>query len=100
MIFPFTDKQKQAFLNRFGRPVKIDNNNELAIIEHEITNTDGQVSETIYVTADFNKVKQGSTVSFDGFNYEIAYIVNDGTGLVNCYLSLTSDDNGRKSKYE
>ncbi|HBZ8158468.1 TPA: hypothetical protein MM329_000681 [Escherichia coli] len=100
MIFPFTEKQKQAFLIRFGCPVTIDDKTELGIVEREITNVDGQISETIYITADINKVKQGSKVSFDENNYKIAYIVNDGTGLVNCYLSITSNDKGRISKYE
>ena len=100
MIFPYTEKQKQAFLIRFGRPVKINDDTELGIIETEITTSDGQVSETKYITADANKISQGSTVKIDSNIYEVAYIVNDGSGLVNAYLSITGDDNGRTSKYE
>lgn len=52
MLFPYTQKQKQEFLNRFGQTLLIDNKETLAIVEIEITNVDGQVSETFYITID------------------------------------------------
>lgn len=91
MIFPFTDKQKQAFLIRFGQKIKINDSDELGIVEIEINNDNGQVSETIYITADINKVKQEDEVLLNEILYTIAYLVNDGSGLANCYLAFKGE---------
>ena len=98
MLFPYTNKQKKEFLKRFGHPVKINDEPELARVEREITNSDGEVSETLYVTID-QKYKQDDIVELDNTIYRIAYIVNDGSGLVDAYLSFQSEE-GRISKYD
>ncbi|MDQ6443023.1 hypothetical protein ACLH2J_01875 [Klebsiella michiganensis] len=98
MLFPYTKKQKQEFLKRFGYPIKINGEDELGIVERDITNTDGEVSETLYVTIDA-QYKQDDKVTIDDIQYRIAYIVNDGSGLVDAYLSFISEA-GRISKYD
>lgn len=99
-MFPYSAKQKQEFLNRFGQKVLIQDQEQLGIIEKEITNQDGIISETIYITADELVVSQDYKVQIKDNIYRIAYIVDDGSGLVNCYLSIKSDTKGRVSKYE
>ncbi|EMM6967534.1 hypothetical protein QM190_06825 [Enterobacter hormaechei] len=99
MFFPYSEKQKQAFLTRFGQKVKINQTERLAIVETKIINENSQVSETIYITTDALWINQDDTVElFDNF-YRVAYIVRDGSGLVDGYLSLTSDNEGREGKY-
>ncbi|HAW2200208.1 TPA: hypothetical protein JLO99_002733 [Escherichia coli] len=88
MIFPYSEKQKQAFLSRFGQKIKINDKDSLGIVEIEITNDNGQVSETIYITADIKKIKQEDSVLLNDILYNVAYVVNDGSGLVNCYLAF------------
>ncbi|HGV5838916.1 hypothetical protein JNN41_07375 [Escherichia coli] len=100
MLFTYTQKQKQEFLKRFGQTLLIDNKETLAIVEIEITNVDGQVSETFYITIDEVIARQDLEVHYKENIYRIAYIVNDGSGLVNAYLSLIGDNSGRTSKYE
>ncbi|MEZ7211443.1 hypothetical protein HN028_14275 [Pantoea ananatis] len=98
-MFEFSKKQRLNFLKRFGIEVRINSKNTLAIPERTTTDENGQVSETLYVTADIDDVKQDFVVVIDGENYRIAYINNDNSGLVNCYLSTQGEQNGRKSKY-
>ncbi|WP_205955072.1 hypothetical protein [Pantoea stewartii] len=99
-MFEFSKKQRLNFLKRFGVEVLINNKKALAIPERTTTDENGQVSETLYVTADIDDVKQDFVVVIDGENYRIAYINNDNSGLVNCYLSAQGEQNGRKSKYK
>lgn len=99
MLFPYTEKQKQEFVKRFGREILINGEKSLGILEINISNDNGQISETIYITDDKNKVKQQDEIQFNDNIYEIAYIVDDTSGLVDCYLSLIGDDNGRDGKY-
>ena len=74
MIFPYSEKQKQSFLTRFGQKIKINDSDELGIVEIEINNDNGQVSETIYITADINKVKQEDEVLLNEILYTLSLI--------------------------
>ncbi|MGS7257711.1 hypothetical protein [Enterobacter hormaechei] len=99
MIFPFTEKQKKSFLTRFGQKVKINQTERLAIVETQILNENGQVSETLYITTDALWINQDDTVELFDNLYRVAYIVRDGSGLVDGYLSITGDNEGREGKY-
>ncbi|MCK6891124.1 hypothetical protein ABKV35_13985 [Enterobacter kobei] len=95
MIFPYTEKQKQAFLKRFGSKVKINQTERLAIVETQILNENGQVSETLYITTDALWITQDDIVELFDNTYRVAYIVRDGSGLVDGYLSLTNDEGSK-----
>ncbi|QEH56854.1 hypothetical protein [Citrobacter portucalensis] len=91
MISPYTEKQKQSFLTRFGQKIKINDKDALGIVEIEINNDNGQVSETLYITADINSIKQDDSVLLNEILYNVAYLTNDGSGLVNCYLTYKTE---------
>ncbi|HDS8059079.1 Uncharacterised protein [Enterobacter cloacae] len=95
MIFPYTEKQKQAFLTRFGQKVKINQTERLAIVETQILNENGQVSETLYITTDALWITQDDIVELFDNTYRVAYVVRDGSGLVDGYLSLTNDEGSK-----
>ncbi|WP_039660899.1 hypothetical protein [Pantoea sp. MBLJ3] len=91
-MFEFSQKQRLNFLMRFGLKTKV-NAKEVFVIPERTTNSDnGQVTEELYVTANSDDVKQGYIIELDGETYKIAYINNDNSGLVNCYLSITSKE--------
>lgn len=91
-MFEFSQKQRLNFLTRFGFKTKV-NSKDVFVIPERTTNTEnGQVTEELYVTANSDDVKQGYIVELDGETYKIAYINNDNSGLVNCYLSITSKE--------
>ncbi|EMM2093302.1 hypothetical protein CSB66_2454 [Enterobacter hormaechei] len=98
MFFPYSEKQKQSFLNRFGQKVLINDKENLAIIEKKIVEDERAVTESMYITADENNIKEDDTVKIKSKVYTVSYIVDDGSGLVDAYLSLISDTN-RGSKY-
>ncbi|ELX8362376.1 hypothetical protein LRM31_07315 [Enterobacter kobei] len=95
MIFPYTEKQKKAFLTRFGQKVTINQTERLAIVETQILNENGQVSETLYITTDALWITQDDIVELFDNTYRVAYVVRDGSGLVDGYLSLTNDEGSK-----
>lgn len=98
-MFPYTKKQRTAFLKRFGVPVLINDKEQLVIIEKEIVQENDAVSETLFVTTDSDFVNQEDTIKLQNKIYRIAYIKDDTSGLVDCYLSLKGGENGRETKY-
>lgn len=99
MFFPYSKKQKQSFLNRFGQKIKINDEEQLGIVESKIIEEERAVTESIFVTVDELVVKQQDIVQIKNNIYEVSYIVDDGSGLVDAYLSLTGSTEGRGSKY-
>ncbi|SAA84637.1 Uncharacterised protein [Enterobacter cloacae] len=95
MIFPYTEKKKKAFLTRFGQKLKINQTERLAIVETQILNENGQVSETLYITTDALWITQDDIVELFDNTYRVAYVVRDGSGLVDGYLSLTNDEGSK-----
>ncbi|CAH0132868.1 hypothetical protein SRABI106_00032 [Rahnella aquatilis] len=103
-MFDFSKKGRESFLKRMGHDLKIKKESEgwvniRAIPERKLIDTENEVSATIYITADADEVLQGNHILLNGEVFEISYIDNDLSGLVDCYLSLIGDENGRTSKY-
>ena len=102
-MFDFSKKSRESFLKRMGHDLKIKKEsgwvNIRAIPERKLIDTENEVSAMIYITADADEVLQGDHILLNGEVFEISYIDNDLSGLVDCYLSLIGDENGRTSKY-
>ncbi|KLP78427.1 hypothetical protein ABF80_07915 [Enterobacter hormaechei subsp. steigerwaltii] len=98
MFFPYSEKQKMSFLNRFGQKILINDKEHLAIIEKKIVEEVQAITESMYITVDENVIKEDDAVKIKTKVYNVSYIVDDGSGLVDAYLSLISDTN-RGSKY-
>ncbi|SAI06264.1 Uncharacterised protein [Enterobacter hormaechei] len=98
MFFPYSEKQKMSFLNRFGQKILINDKEHLAIIEKKIVEEVQAITESMYITVDENVIKEDDAVKIKTKVYNVSYIVEDGSGLVDAYLSLISDTN-RGSKY-
>lgn len=104
-MFTFSQKNRNAFLKRFGADMHIQKHGTeewlpiRGILERKLVEESSTVSFTLYVTVNSDLAEQEDLIRFEDKVYEISYLNNDLSGLVDCYLTLKGDRNGRTNKY-
>lgn len=104
-MFKFSQKNRDAFLKRFGADMHIQKHGSTewlpirGILERKLVEESSTVTFTLYVTLNSDLAVQEDLIKFEDKVYEISYLNNDLSGLVDCYLTLKGDTNGRTSKY-
>ena len=84
----FTDSQIKAFM-RLGDEFKKDDGSKVAgLLEKTLTDVDGRSAETITLTVEYGELVKGDFVVVDGEKFKVAYINDDLSGIITCYLEI------------
>lgn len=94
-MFQFSTKQRKRMLMIMGEEMIVSTNNIektiKAIPEINISDNNGVISETFYITADSDDVTEDSAITYKNKKYEVGYVVNDNSGLSDFYLNATGE---------
>ncbi|MNB71960.1 hypothetical protein D3C75_185380 [compost metagenome] len=93
----FSKAQIASFLKLGDEYKKSDGSTVSGLLEQTLTDTDGRISETITLTVEYGELVKGDRVGVNGEEYKIAYIQDDLSGLVTCYLEIAG---GARGKYK
>lgn len=70
---------------------KEDGSNVRAIYEQSLIENQGQISQTTQLTCQQGKVEQNDIVIIDSKRYEVGYIDDDNSGIINAHLNFKGD---------
>jgi len=93
----FSKSQIASFLKLGDEYKRSDGTPFAGILEKTLTDQDGRISETLTLTVEFGELVKGDRVGVNGEEYKIAYINDDLSGLVTCYLEVAG---GCRGKYK
>ncbi|WP_034455782.1 hypothetical protein [Buttiauxella noackiae] len=97
-MLKFSRSQREKFLKLGEKYQRVDGSTFTAIYDQSVTEVQGQISLMMKLTCSQGDLNQDDEVIVNGSNYKIAYIADDNSGMVDCYLSA-SGKGDRRGKY-
>ncbi len=91
----FSKSQIASFLKLGDEYKRSDGTPFTGILEKTLTEQDGRISETLTLTVEFGELVKGDRVGVNGEEYKIAYINDDLSGLITCYLEVAGGGRGK-----
>ena len=97
-MLKFSRSQRERFLKLGEQYYRSDGSPFTAIYDQTVNEVQGQITMMMKLTCAQGDLNQDDQVIVNGTNYKIAYISDDNSGMVDCYLSATGKG-ARNGKY-
>lgn len=91
----FSKAQVASFLKLGDEYQKSDGTPFTGLFEKTLTDTDGRIAETLTLTVEYGELVKNDHVGVYGDTYKVAYIDDDLSGLVTCYLEIVGGGRGK-----
>ena len=91
----FTKAQIKSFM-RLGDEYKRDDGSIVnGLLERTVTDSEGRIAESITLSVEYGELVKGDFVVVEGEKYKVAYIQDDLSGIVTCFLEVTGGGRGK-----
>jgi len=91
----FSKSQIASFLKLGDEYKKTDGTPFTGLFEKTLTDSEGRIAETLALTVEYGELIKGDRVGINGEEHKVAYIDDDLSGLVTCYLEVTGGGRGK-----
>lgn len=90
-MIKFSQRQIDNLLKFGDNFQKEDGTNVRAIYEQSLIENKGQISQTTKLTCQQGKLSQNDIIIIDNKRYEVGYIDDDNSGIIDAHLNFKGD---------
>lgn len=87
-MLKFNTKQRKQLLSLGDLYIRGDGVPVQGIYDQRIIENNGQISQTMMLTCNQGELKQDDKININGSDYIVAYINDDNSGIIDCYLNI------------
>lgn len=94
-MIKFSKSQIASFLRLGDEYQKTDGSIVNGLLEKTLSEYDGKVSEVLTLSVEYGELVKDDRVSVNGEVYKVAYINDDLSGIITCYLEVIGGGRGK-----